>query len=580
MSNYIVNFTNKNKTPITISENNVDVSTDITLFGRKKLEYGKDMNQNLLNLLENFACPEDPVNPGNPDLNRSGGKLINPVNGQFWYNTTQDLPYFRSDSKWVVLFRDGSIQANWGIISNGQQIPAPLLPNGSAFSYSNCVWIVGPFAISGELTEYAIETTANNAVVTATSNLGPLVCNYLIVGIRGNSNIGNQNPIVTVTPTPTLSRTPSSSPLATNLSSGLISFWEFNENGNTTFFNDSIGINNFQRIGANAIDLPSGPPFDSNHGKVGKSIRATGSTYFEVNPTTGMSCNSFNAMTNQCVNASYTFGGWFSLNSNFTGFSNLFQRGIFGNPGQRSFTLAYTLLTDSLTLYKSHDGSGYEFLQTAPNIGLNDFNYHFIVAWVTPTSLNIQIDNGVIYTTPIINPNTFNVGTLKLGSSTSLPLQAAPDQLFYYNRVLNTSERSLLYNNGSGVTSSFAGGLITPTPSPTLSPTPTLPPTPTLQALAVSVNKHTAIGGCNGANCTVSTDTIFGTITGGILPYTYIWGYFGGDNATILNPTQPFTAFQRSGNMQTLTGYFRLRVTDAVGTRIFSPIINVTTSHN
>lgn len=579
MSNYTVNYTNKDKGPISISEESLDTSTDLVLFGRKRLEYGKDMNQNLLNLLEHFACPEDSNNPGNPDLNRSGGKLTAARNGQIWYNTTVDLPYLRSASSWIPLFRDGSIQSNWGIITNGQQIPQPIGVDGSAFPYSECVWIVGPFTINGEITDYTIETDGN-AFVTATSNIGPLVCNYLIIGIKGNINRGIQTPIVTVTPTPTRSVTPSISPLSTNLSSGLISFWEFNEAGAGFTFADSVGTNTFQRIGADAIDLPVGPPFDNSHGKIGKAIRATGNTFFEINPTLGMSCASLNMTNNQCQNASYTFGGWFALNSNFSGFSNLFQRGIFGAPGQRSFTLAYTLLTDSLTLYKSHDGSAYEFLQTPTGIGLNDFNFHFIVAWVTPTSLNIQIDNGTIYTTTTINSNTFNIGTLKLGSSTSLPLQSAVDQLFYYNRVLNVSERSLLWNNGSGVSAAFASGLVTPTPSPTPSPMPTMPPTPTLQALAVSVNKHSVVGGCNGAGCTVSTDTVFATVTGGIIPYAYNWQYVSGDVATVLNPGQPFTAFQRTGTAQTLVGYYRLRIDDTAGSSIFTPVIKVTTSHN
>lgn len=56
---YRIRFTNKNKTPIEIGENSINNSSvDITLFGRKKLEYGADLNANFLHLLEHFACPE------------------------------------------------------------------------------------------------------------------------------------------------------------------------------------------------------------------------------------------------------------------------------------------------------------------------------------------------------------------------------------------------------------------------------------------------------------------------------------------------------------------------------------------
>ena len=56
---YNIKFTNKNKPGIEIAEDAINnAATDITLFGRKRLEYGKDLNANLLHILENFACPE------------------------------------------------------------------------------------------------------------------------------------------------------------------------------------------------------------------------------------------------------------------------------------------------------------------------------------------------------------------------------------------------------------------------------------------------------------------------------------------------------------------------------------------
>ena len=65
---YRVRYTDKNIAPIEISENSTNIENDITLFGRKKLEYGEALNANLLHILENFACFEDDTNPGNPDL--------------------------------------------------------------------------------------------------------------------------------------------------------------------------------------------------------------------------------------------------------------------------------------------------------------------------------------------------------------------------------------------------------------------------------------------------------------------------------------------------------------------------------
>lgn len=55
---YNVKYTDINKAPIIIDEGLVDETTlDIALFGRIRLEYGERLNQNLLNILENFCAP-------------------------------------------------------------------------------------------------------------------------------------------------------------------------------------------------------------------------------------------------------------------------------------------------------------------------------------------------------------------------------------------------------------------------------------------------------------------------------------------------------------------------------------------
>jgi hypothetical protein len=60
MPKYYVKHTDINKPEIEVDEGSInDTSLDITLFGRTMLEYGEKLNQNLLNLLENFAAPMD-----------------------------------------------------------------------------------------------------------------------------------------------------------------------------------------------------------------------------------------------------------------------------------------------------------------------------------------------------------------------------------------------------------------------------------------------------------------------------------------------------------------------------------------
>ena len=71
---YTINFTDvTNKGSITVEDNDINVSTSLSLVGRNTTSYGVEFNQNFLKLLENFANTSAPTNP---------------VEGQLWYDTT------------------------------------------------------------------------------------------------------------------------------------------------------------------------------------------------------------------------------------------------------------------------------------------------------------------------------------------------------------------------------------------------------------------------------------------------------------------------------------------------------------
>lgn len=60
MTTYIIRHTDTNKPPKEIQEASIDESSlDISLLGRISLEYGEVLNENILNVLENFAAPMD-----------------------------------------------------------------------------------------------------------------------------------------------------------------------------------------------------------------------------------------------------------------------------------------------------------------------------------------------------------------------------------------------------------------------------------------------------------------------------------------------------------------------------------------
>jgi len=64
-----------NRTPITIQNGATDSSTSLTLVGKNYPNYGQIIEQDLINIMQNFAGPAQPVNP---------------VTGQLWWSTTSN----------------------------------------------------------------------------------------------------------------------------------------------------------------------------------------------------------------------------------------------------------------------------------------------------------------------------------------------------------------------------------------------------------------------------------------------------------------------------------------------------------
>lgn len=224
MTEYIVRRTDVNMPSFTVSEDTVDrTSVDVPLIGRIFTNYGTDVNENLLNILENFACPEDSgsttIYDAVPDLNEtSKEQLHQPIEGQFWYNSTRELIYYFNGTDWIPLPVRGNYAANWGQIVHGQALPRPQNQSGYLFPYDECIWSVAPASINGSV-DMMTCTTDDNAVVnfqyryTNTTTIVNGIANYLIVGISGNQNNGNWIPPVSPTPTPTVNST--STPAAT-----------------------------------------------------------------------------------------------------------------------------------------------------------------------------------------------------------------------------------------------------------------------------------------------------------------------------------------------------------------------------
>lgn len=216
MTTYVVNFTDVNVTPITVPEAGLNVTaTDIALFGRTRLEYGELLNENLLHILENFACPENPGAPNTPDLNRTHNNLlVAPTPGQLWYNSTTSAIHYWTGTYWIPIRKGGDVAANWGSVVNGQTLPRPVSAStGYVFNYDECIWSVSSANYNTFFGEVICESDPVTSQVTMRYRVGgqfvPGIANYLIIGIRNNSLLGGIQP----TPSPTSAApTPSNSP--------------------------------------------------------------------------------------------------------------------------------------------------------------------------------------------------------------------------------------------------------------------------------------------------------------------------------------------------------------------------------
>jgi hypothetical protein len=231
MADYRLEFTDINLPIVTVSEKEeISDLVDITLFGFTRLRYGRDLNENFVHLLENFAAPEDPSIQGTPDYSQiisieddeiNGDSLLStgkPLEGQVWFNISDDRPevggrpYVFYDGEWHPIEVLGQeVAANWGQIVDGEQIPQPVSESGYTFPYEECSWIVSPFNQLDVIDEMECRTDdmANVTMEYTYSGQGfrtAGVANYLIVGLKDNNNTGTlitPDPPPTQTPTPT-----------------------------------------------------------------------------------------------------------------------------------------------------------------------------------------------------------------------------------------------------------------------------------------------------------------------------------------------------------------------------------------
>jgi len=141
---------------IVIADGTVDTSTSIALVGKNTANYGQYLDQNFLNMLENFA---------------NGAQPVNPIVGQIWYNTT----------KGALQVYNGSVFKNIASATSSATPPSNAVQgdlwwdtaNQQLDVYSGVGWVViGPLGGAGQVVSEVIADngSTNHSVISMKIN--------------------------------------------------------------------------------------------------------------------------------------------------------------------------------------------------------------------------------------------------------------------------------------------------------------------------------------------------------------------------------------------------------------------------
>jgi hypothetical protein len=151
--------------------------------------------------------------------------------------------------------------------------------------------------------------------------------------------------------------------------------------------------------------------------------------------------------------------------------------------GDIDFTIAFWVYFDSLTaniIASKRDGSGSEYQiymggSSPYRIKFAVFNpslsvvedtslgtpslstWYFIVCWYdsAANTLNIQSNNGTVVTATGISPPSTTTARFNIGEAVGFYMNGRIDEFGFWKRILTSSERTELYNSGSGLTYPF-----------------------------------------------------------------------------------------------------------------------------
>ncbi len=266
-----------------------------------------------------------------------------------------------------------------------------------------------------------------------------------------NSGNGLEYPFGIVTSDPVSATWSVNTPVVSsvNLARDLKAFWKLDEVSGTRV--DSVGSN----------DLADNNTVTQADGKLGKAAQFVKAQLESLSIPDNIDLSS--------GDVDFSYAGWVYFDSLPSGGdAAALVHKYKSSTAQREFGIAYDGTAGRLQFYVSDDGTSGAHLSlvSADNFGAASTGvWIFIVVWhdSVNNTINIQINNGtvdsLIHTTGVFDgTQDFELGVINAAGF----LDGRLDAWGHWKKVLTSSERTKLYNNGNGLEYSF--GIVTPDP--------------------------------------------------------------------------------------------------------------------